>query len=96
MKGMIMFELSSSQRARAAIREFKTITDSLTIRGFYRPSGKFGTALENCLKDLSPEIYGSMNDNRVVELKGIEYVIDRLPQGIEHAKKIILTDRGSI
>ena len=87
-----MFELSSSQRARAAIREFKTITDSLTIRGFYRPSGKFGNALENCLKDLSPEIYGSMNDNRVVELKGIEYVIDRLPQGIEHATKIILTD----
>lgn len=87
-----MLELSSSQRARAAIREFKTITDSLTIRGFYRPSGKFGTSLENCLKELSPEIYGSMNDSRVVELKGIEYVIDRLPQGIEYATKIILTD----
>ncbi|SLM27935.1 hypothetical protein MTBBW1_1200010 [Desulfamplus magnetovallimortis] len=87
-----MLELTSSQRARAAIREFKTITDSLAIRGFYRPSGKFGKALENCLKELSPEIYGTMNDSRVVELKGLEYVIDRLPQGIEQATKIILTD----
>ncbi len=87
-----MLELTSSQRARAAIREFKTVTDSLAIRGFYRPSGKFGKALENCLKELSPEIYGTMNDTRVIELKGLEYVIDRLPQGIEQSTKIILTD----
>ncbi len=87
-----MQELTSSQRARLAIREFKTITDSLAIRGFYRPSGRFGKALEICLRDLQPEIYGSMNDSRIVELKGLEYVIDRLPQGIEECNKIILTD----
>ncbi|MBF0413902.1 MAG: hypothetical protein HQK70_14495 [Desulfamplus sp.] len=87
-----MLELTQSQRARSAIREFKTITESLAIRGFYRPSGRFGKALENCLRELSPEIYGSMNDPRVVELKGLEYVVDRLPQGIEHSTKIILTD----
>ncbi len=87
-----MQELSRSQLARLAIREFKIITDSLAIRGFYRPSGRLGKALEGCLRDLSPEIYGSMNDPRVVELKGLEYVIDRLPQGIEQATKIILTD----
>jgi hypothetical protein len=87
-----MLELTQSQRARSAIREFKTITESLAIRGFYRPSGRFGKALENCLRELSPEIYGTMNDPRVVELKGLEYVIDRLPQGIEQATKIILTD----
>ena len=87
-----MQELSKSQLARLAIREFKIITDSLAIRGFYRPSGRLGKALEGCLRDLSPEIYGSMNDPRVVELKGLEYVIDRLPQGIEQATKIILTD----
>jgi len=87
-----MLELTHSQRARSAIREFKTITESLAIRGFYRPSGKFGKALENCLRELSPEIYGTMNDPRVVELKGLEYVIDRLPQGIEKSTKMILTD----
>ncbi len=87
-----MQELTKSQRARLAIREFKVITDSLAIRGFYRPSGRLGKALEGCLRDLSPEIYGSMNDSRVVELKGLEYVIDRLPRGIEASTKIILTD----
>ena len=87
-----MQELTGSQRARLAIREFKTIADALAIRGFYRPSGRFGKALEGCLRDLRPEIYGSMNDPKVVELNGLEYVTDRLPEGIEKAVKIILTD----
>ncbi len=87
-----MQELTKAQKARHAIREFKTITDALALRGFYRPSGKMGKALEFCLKNLSPEIYGSMNDPRVVELKGLEYVIDRLPRGVEECTKIILTE----
>ena len=89
-----MYELTESQKARHAIREFKTISDALALRGFYRPSGKFGKALESCLRNLSPEIYGSMNDPRVVELKGLEYVIDRLPRGIEACNKIILTEEN--
>ena len=87
-----MQELTKAQKARHAIREFKTITDALALRGFYRPSGKMGKALEFCLKNLSPEIYGTMNDPRVVELKGLEYVIDRLPRGIEECTKVILTE----
>ena len=87
-----MQELTDAQKARHAIREFKTITDALALRGFYRPSGKSGKQLETCLKNLSPEIYGSMNDPRVVELKGLEYVIDRLPRGIEECSRIILTE----
>ncbi len=87
-----MQELTWSQKARLAIREFKTITDVLSIRGFYKPLGRFGQELETCLKNLSPEIYGSMNDPRVVELKGLMYVIDRLPKGIESCLKIILTE----
>ncbi|MEA1968319.1 MAG: hypothetical protein U9N77_08870 [Thermodesulfobacteriota bacterium] len=87
-----MQELTGSQRARLAIREFKTIANALAIRGFYRPSGRFGKALEGCLRDLRPEIYGSMNDPKIVELEGLEYVTDRLPEGIEKAVKIILTD----
>ncbi|MCG6909354.1 MAG: hypothetical protein LJE94_04430 [Deltaproteobacteria bacterium] len=87
-----MEELTDSQRARHAIREFKTITDALALRGFYRLSGKLGRELESCLKNLSPEIYGSMNDPRIVELKGLEYVLDRLPRGIEECNRIILTE----
>jgi len=89
-----MYELTESQKARHAIREFKTIADALALRGFYRPSGKFGKDLESCLKNLSPEIYGSMNDPRVVELKWLEYIIDRLPRGIEACTKIILTEEN--
>jgi len=87
-----MHTLTESQKARHAIHQFKTLTDALALRGFYRPSGKFGKDLESCLKNLSPEIYGSMNDPRVVELKGLEYVIDRLPRGIEECSRIILTE----
>jgi hypothetical protein len=89
-----MYEFTESQKARHAIRKFKTIADALALRGFYRPSGKFGKDLESCLKNLSPEIYGSMTDPRVVELKGLEYVIDRLPRGIEACTKIILTEEN--
>jgi hypothetical protein len=85
-------EFTKAQKARHAIREFKTLTDALAIRGFYRPSGKMGKALEQCLRNLSPEIYGSMNDPRIVELKGLEYVIDRLPKDIEECNRIILTE----
>ncbi len=84
--------LTRSQEARRAIRELKIITDALAIRGGYRVSGKFGKSLEAALKSLSPEIYGTMNDPRVVELKGLEYVIDRLPLGIEECTRVILTE----
>ena len=87
-----MREFTKAQKARHAIREFKTLTDASAIRGFYRPCGKMGKALEQCLRNLSPEIYGSMNDPRIVELKGLEYVVDRLPKGIEECNRIILTE----
>ena len=87
-----MRELTKAQKARYAIREFKIITDALAIRGFYRPRGKLGKSLEHCLRNLSPEIYGSMNDPRIVELKGLEYVVDRLPKAIEECTRIILTE----
>ncbi len=86
-----MEELSKSQRARSAIAAFKTLTDALILTGSYQPSGTTGRKLEEALRLFSPEIYGSMSDQRVVELKGLEYVIDRLPRGIEECNKIVLT-----
>ena len=87
-----MQNLTRAQKARVAIRSFKAIAYTLALRGFYRPSGKMGQTLADCLIALSPEIYGSMNDPRVVELRGLEYVIDRLPRGIEECTRIILTE----
>jgi hypothetical protein len=86
-----MEELSKSQKARIAIRTFKTLADALTLRGNYKPSGKTGQKLSEALKLFNPEIYGSMSDPRIVELKGLEYVIDRMPRGIEKCNRIILT-----
>lgn len=87
-----MQDLTGSQRARVAIRSFKTLANALALRGYFRPSGKMGQSLADCLLALNPEIYGSMNDPRVVELKGLQYVIDRLPRSIEQATRLILTE----
>lgn len=86
-----MTEVTKSHKARIAIRTFKVLADALTIRGYYKPSGKTGVKLAEALKLFSPEIYGSMSDPRIVELKGLEYVIDRMPKGIEKCNRIILT-----
>ena len=86
-----MHELTPSQKARTSIRFFKTIADSLALRGFYKPGGRSGQTLADALKMISPEIYGSMNDPRIVELKGLEYVLERLPQGLEACTRITLT-----
>ncbi len=86
-----METLTRSQKARLAIHSFQTLADALTLRGNYKPSGKSGEKLAESLKQFSPEIYGSMSDPRIVELQGLEYVIDRMPKGIERCNRIILT-----
>jgi hypothetical protein len=83
--------MTKAQRGRIAIRMFKITADALALRGYYKPSGRSGQTLEESLKMLSPEIYGTMNDPRIIELKGLEYVMDRLPRGIEECNRIILT-----
>ncbi|MBM9519850.1 hypothetical protein JWG39_08475 [Desulforhopalus vacuolatus] len=86
-----MMEFSQSQKARHAISTFKTLADSLPLKGVYHPSGKTGGRLADALIQLSPEIYGSMTSDRIAELKGLQYVIDRMPRGIERATRIIFT-----
>ena len=53
--------------------------------------GQSGQALEASLRTLSPEIYGSMNEPARIELKGLQYVIDRLPKGIETCNRFVMT-----
>jgi len=91
-----MHELTKSHRGRIAIRNFKTIADALTLRGFYRLNGTSGQTLEQALRSLSPEIYGKMNDSRRTELKGLEYVMDRLPRGVEACSRIVLTTEDGL
>ncbi len=86
-----MPEMSKSQRGRHAIRTFKVLTDAIILQGMYKPSGMVGEKLAEALRQLSPEIYGSMNDSRVAELKGLHYVIDRMPRGIENCTRLIFT-----
>ena len=45
------------------------------------------------LQALEPEIYGSINDPEKVELDGLFYVFQRLPQGIEECRYIKLISR---
>jgi hypothetical protein len=91
-----MQDLTEARQGRIAIRNFQTISDGLTLRGSYRLNGSSGSNLEQALSALSPEIYGKMNDPRRIELKGIEYVMDRLPRGIESSSRLVLTTQEGL
>jgi hypothetical protein len=91
-----MHEITEARQGRIAIRNFQTISDGLTLRGYYRLNGSSGRNLEQALATLSPEIYGKMNDPRRIELKGIEYVMDRLPRGIESSTRLVLTTQEGL
>jgi hypothetical protein len=85
-----MGDKESARKARLAISTFQIMSSAFLLRGYYRFSGKTGQTLENALRNLDPEIYGSMNDARITELKGLEYVLDRLPKGIEQCNRIVM------
>ena len=68
--------------------------------GFFKPSGVSGESLRSLLKIINPEIYGTMNVPNKIELDGLLYVLDRLPEGIEECAYVHLTsdegfDKGS-
>jgi len=65
----------------------------LFIRGSYKPLGISGEAMIEALMTLRPEIYGSIADPERVELDGLLYVFQRLPQGVEECRYIHLISR---
>ncbi|MDH3697149.1 MAG: hypothetical protein OEQ81_00690 [Flavobacteriaceae bacterium] len=87
----------NTSRARAstsAIERLYVTMRHLFNRGFYKPMGISGESLRNALLLLRPEIYGSIAEEKI-ELKGLLYVLDRLPEGIEECRYINLTsDEG--
>jgi hypothetical protein len=86
-----MYEMNRAHQGRVAIRTFHVVAHAVLLRGQYNLGGQSGQALESALKTLSPEIYGSMNDPRCIELKGLEYIMDRLPKGIENCNRFVMT-----
>ncbi|MCB9265238.1 MAG: hypothetical protein H6558_09455 [Lewinellaceae bacterium] len=84
---------SRAQESRAAIQRLYIAMRHLFIRGSYKPLGVSGEAMIEALTQLCPEIYGSVNDPERVELDGLLYVFQRLPQGIEECRYIRLISR---
>lgn len=96
---MQMNNLKSHHRTRAqestqAIERLYITMRHLFNRGFYKPSGVSGETLRESLLELRPEIYGSITEDKM-ELQGLLYIMDRLPEGIEECRYINLTsDEG--
>ncbi|MBS9774854.1 MAG: hypothetical protein KGV59_06845, partial [Tenacibaculum sp.] len=83
-----------AQESRNAIERIYITMRHLFSRGFYKPMGVSGETLRKSLLQLRPEIYGSIAEEKI-ELNGLTYVIERLPEGIEECQFINLTaDEG--
>lgn len=83
-----------AQESTNAIEKLYISMRHLFSRGFYKPMGVSGETLRKSLLLLRPEIYGSIAEERL-ELDGLMYVIERLPEGIEECQFINLTaDEG--
>jgi len=83
-----------AQESSSAIERMYIAIRHLSNRGFYKPMGVSGQTLREALLQLQPEIYGSINSEKV-ELNGLLYVIERLPIGIEECRYInLISDEG--
>ena len=82
-----------AQISRGAIKRMHIEMRHLIIRGGYKPMGRSGEAMIESLLAINPEIYGSISDPERVELTGLLYVFQRLPQGIEECRYIKLITR---
>lgn len=94
MKKNLLISRSRAQESSAEIERLYITMRHLFNRGFYKPMGVSGESLREALLELRPEIYGSIAEEKV-ELRGLLYVIERLPIGIEECRFINLTsDEG--
>lgn len=83
-----------AQESTQAIERLYITMRHLFNRGFYKPMGVSGESLRESLLMLRPEIYGSITEDKL-ELQGLLYIMDRLPDGIEECRFINLTsDEG--
>ncbi|MBK8443528.1 MAG: hypothetical protein IPL35_08990 [Sphingobacteriales bacterium] len=85
--------LTQAQISRAAIQKLYVSMRHLFFRGSYKPLGISGESMIAALLSLKPEIYGTIADPEKVELDGLLYIFQRLPQGIEQCRYIKLISR---
>ncbi|MBP7982338.1 MAG: hypothetical protein KAY94_00260 [Kaistella sp.] len=86
---------SRARETTEAIERLYVSMRHLFYRGFFKPSGISGESLRSLLMTINPEIYGTMSVPNKIELDGLLYVLDRLPEGIEECSFIHLTsDEG--
>lgn len=89
-----MSDKTKARTSTNAIKRIYVTMQNLLNRGYYKPMGMSGETLRSALLELSPEIYGSIAEEKN-ELKGLIYVLERLPEGIEQCRHINLTsDEG--
>ena len=94
MSTIRIHERTRAQESSGAIERLYITMRHLFNRGFYKPMGVSGETLRQSLLLLRPEIYGSIAEKKA-EINGLQYVIDRLPEGIEECRLINLTsDEG--
>lgn len=91
---------SRARETTEAIERLYVSMRHLFYRGFFKPAGISGESLRSLLTTINPEIYGTMGVPNKIELDGLLYVLDRLPEGIEECSFIHLTsdegfDKGS-
>ena len=88
----------TNSRARLTTEAIEKIYVSmrhLFYRGYFKLGGVSGENIRSLLSTINPEIYGTMNNPNKIELDGLLYVLDRLPEGIEECAFIHLTsDEG--
>lgn len=90
---MVQRKTTRAQISRAAIQRLYIAMRHLFIRGSYKPLGASGEAMIESMLSLKPEIYGTIADEEKVEINGILYVFQRLPQGIEECRYIKLISK---
>lgn len=86
-------EPSRAQISRAAIQRLHISMRHLFIRGGYKPLGVSGEMMIESMLLLQPEIYGYIAHDERVELRGLLYICQRLPIGIEQCRYIKLVSR---
>ena len=82
---------SRARETTESIERLYVTLRHLFYRGFYKPSGVSGESLRSLLLNINPEIYGTMGVSNKIELDGLMYVLDRLPEGIEETAFVHLT-----
>jgi len=90
MEDFLHIKQTRAQESTNAIERLYVGMRHLFNRGFYNPMGVSGEILREALLVLCPEIYGSLDEDKV-ELNGMLYVLERLPEGIEECRFVSLT-----